>query len=221
MSRARPWTLETGETVWIDQSRQRATVQELEILADYEGVDLDDLLDEGLSSRQALFRIRVASDLGLIPEHVLERRRARREMAHRTPVCRICALNGQKCEGGVTRHHFVPRWLMLMLENYQAYAARSVCTVPICTAQHRDLHYRSDDPSQDGPKSIVPYLREHERDFAQKLLDELKDQIPESRWDLLVGGDEHSYEGQLFRDYLQGKFRHQDDVYSLEEYIAV
>ena len=63
---------------------------------------------------------------------------------------------------------------MLELENYQAYAARSICTIPICIGRHRDLHYRNDGTE----KSIVQYLRDHERKFAQKLLDELREQHP-------------------------------------------
>jgi hypothetical protein len=218
MSRTRPWTDPiTGEEIWFDQKCQVATVRQLELLADYEGVELDDLLDEGLSSKQALFRIRLIADPSLIPEHVLERRRERLALAGKQPACRICALNGWECEGTITRHHFVPRWLMLMLENYQSYAARSVCTIPLCVKTHRDLHYRSPDGT-DGPKSIVPYLRDHERAFAQKLLDELKEQIPTERWELLSGGDEGSYEGQLIKDYRAGLFASVENAYTLNEY---
>lgn len=217
MSRARPWVDPlTGEEIWFDQ-KSPASVRNLELLADYEGVELDDLLDEGLSAKQALFRIRQIADPTLIPQHVLERRRERLAMAGKSPACRICALNGWECEGSITRHHFVPRWLMLMLENYQAYAARSVCTIPICVGRHRDLHYRSPDGG-DGPKSIVPYLRDHEREFAQKLMDELREQIPHERWDLLTGGDGDSYEGQLVHDYLAGAFASAENAYALDEY---
>lgn len=217
MSRARPWTdPSNGEVIWFDQ-KSPATVRQLELLADYEGLELDDLLDEGLSAKQALFRIRQVAHPTLIPEHVLERRRERERQAGKPLACRICALNGWECEGSITRHHFVPRWLMLMLENYQAYAARSICTVPICVGRHRDLHYRSPG-GNDGPKSIVPYLRDHERAFAQKLLDELREQIPAERWDLLAGGDEGSYEGQLIKDYQAGLFASVENAYSLDEY---
>jgi hypothetical protein len=217
MSRARPFTdPSSGETVWFDQ-KGAATVRQLELLADYEGIELDDLLDEALSAKQALFRIRQVADPTLIPEHVLERRRERLATAGKSPACRICALNGWECEGTITRHHFVPRWLMLMLDNYPAYAARSVCTIPICVRQHRDLHYRTPGGG-DGPKSIVPYLRDHERAFAQKLLDELREQIPTERWTLFTGGDGDSYEGQLIRDYLEGNFSSSANSYSLDEY---
>ena len=219
MSRARPfYDPLTREEIWFDQ-KSRATVRQLELLADYEGAELDDILDEGLSAKQTLFRIRQVASPGLIPEHVLERRRERERRSGMSPACRICSLNGWECEGRITRHHFVPRWLMLMLENYPAYAARSICTIPICLGRHRDLHYRDPD-GNNAPKSIVPYLRDHERKFAQKLLDELREQIPTMRFDLLSGGTGESYEGQLIHDYQQGMFSSAENAYSLEEYIA-
>jgi hypothetical protein len=217
MSRARPFIDPSdGSVVWFDL-KAPARVRELELLADYEGIELDDLLDEGLSSKQTLFRIRQVAHPELIPEHVLERRRERLRLSGKQPACRICATHGWECEGRITRHHFVPRWLMLMLENYQAYAARSACTIPICVGRHRDLHFRDDRID----RSIVPYLRDHERQFAQKLITELKEQIPEERWDLLTGGDEHSYEGALIKDYLSGNFSSAENAYSLSEYMGL
>jgi hypothetical protein len=79
------------------------------------------------------------------------------------------------------------------------------------------LHFRSADPSEDGPKTIVPFLRDHERKFAQKLLNELKTERPHV-WELIVSGDEHSYEGQLARDYQQGLFASAENAYKLAEY---
>jgi hypothetical protein len=220
MSRARPWTdPHSGDEVWFDQ-KAPASVRQLELLADYEGIELDDLLDEGLSSKQVLFRIRQVAHPELIPEHVLKRRRERERLAGRQPACRICVIHGWECEGRITRHHFVPRWLMLMLENYSSYAARSTCTIPICIGRHRDLHFRDADGNF-REKSIVPYLRDHERQFAQKLILELKEQIPDERWDLLTGGDEYSYEGQLIRDYLRGEFSSAENSYTLEEYAGL
>jgi hypothetical protein len=218
MSRARPWPHpETGEIIWFDQKASRASVEQLELLADYEQIEIDDLLDEGLSARQTLVRIRTAATPGIIPEFVLEARRERLKHHGMQPACRICALNGWECEGKITRHHFIPRWMMLTLENYNSYAARSICTIPICIARHRDLHFRSADPSEDGLKTIVPYLRDHERKFAQKLLNELKTERPHV-WELIVSGDEHSYEGQLARDYQRGLFASAENAYKLEEY---
>ncbi len=208
MSRARPFL-----GLWFDM-KSRATAEQLELLADYEGCDLDDLLDEGLSQRQTLFRLRQVATPGLIPEHVLERRRERERTHGLSPACRICSMNGWECEGRITRHHFIPRWLMLELENYQAYAARSICTIPICVSRHRDLHYRGEN---DPDKSIVPYLRDHERKFAQKLMDEIKDEHPRL-FDLMASGTQDSYEGTMTRDYLEGRFASAENAYSLNEY---
>lgn len=202
MSRTRPYIDPiTGEEHWFDRKNGVAKVSQLELLSDIEGVPFDDLLDEGLSQAQVLRRLHECD--GLIPEHVLERRRQRLEEQRNAPVCRWCGPLGLECEGPSTKHHYVPRWLMLLLENYQAYAARTLCTIPICLARHRDLHHREEGSP---PKSIVSCLLPHERAFAQKLLDELREQHPVV-FELLAGGDGDSYEGQLIRDYLSGAFR--------------
>lgn len=210
MSRARPITVD-GEAIWFDQRRnnERASIKHLEALAMAEDISLDDLLDEGLSQGQVIFRLRVADNDHAIPAEVLERRRLRKLEASRQPQCRICTLAGNTCEGMITRHHFIPRWLMLTLENYQAYAARPKCTIPICLGRHRDLHFRGED---DPPKSIAQYLTEPERLFAQKMLTELKDEHP-AIWALIEGGDAHTYEYQLVRDFNLGAFRRMQDAY--------
>jgi hypothetical protein len=210
MSRARPYT-HNGETFWFDQ-KSRATAAQLELLSDIEGIDLDDLLDEGLGQRQVLLRLRSQEEHHLIPEYVLERRRERQARQGAQVACRICSLDGRRCEGSITRHHFVPRWLMLELESYQAYASRSVCTIPICVGRHRDLHLRDD-----RPKSIIPYLRPHERRFAHKLLDALKEEH-RAIFDLIMSGDASSYEYQLMRDYTQGLLLKDEQAYELPEY---
>jgi hypothetical protein len=200
MSRTRPYTdPETGEVVWFDNKAPVATVQQLELLADVEGVPVDDLLDAGLGQKQVLTRLHEME--GVIPSHVLERRRQRRLEQLYAPPCRWCGPRGLECEGSSTRHHFVPRWMMLLLENYAAYSARSICTIPICLGRHRDLHQR------DGsPKSIADCLLAREKAFAQKLIDELREQHP-AVFELLAGGDGDSYEGQLIADYFAGRFR--------------
>lgn len=204
MSRTRPYPdPATGDQIWFDVKNNVATVQQLELLSDIEGVSLDDLLDEGLGQKQVLRRLHERD--GLIPEHVLERRRLRLQEQANAPACRWCALTGAQCEGSITRHHYVPRWLMLLLDNYQAYAARVLCTIPVCLGRHRDLHLR-----QGSPKSIAACLNDRERAFAQKLLDELREQHP-AVFDLIAGGDGMSYEGQLIRDYLGGEFRRTSD----------
>ncbi len=115
-------------------------------------------------------------------------------------VCAICPPGA--CEGMITRHHVTPRWMMLLLENYQSYATRSRCCIPVCLSRHRDLHIRGDE----APKSIVPYLSDWQRAFAQRMLDEFRQERP-AVWDLICQGDDATYEGQLVQDYLAGKFR--------------
>ncbi len=92
---------------------------------------------------------------------------------------------------------------MLQLENYQAYAARVRCTIPICLGRHRDLHIPGD---TDTPKSIAPFLNDCERAFAQKMLDELREQHP-AIFNLMLAGDQTRYEATLVLDYVQGRFR--------------
>jgi hypothetical protein len=197
MSRARPLVI-NGETTWFDtkQNHRKATVEQLELLAAVEDKSIDDILDEGLSQGQVIVRLRETLHADFIPAEVLERRRQRKLDAARQPECRICGVTGNS-----TRHHFVPRWLMLELENYQSYAARSKCCIPLCVGCHRDLHFRDGT----GEKSIIPFLNDAERAFAAKILDELREQHPKI-FDLLSAGDETTYEGQLMRDYYSGAF---------------
>lgn len=200
MSRAR----EIGG-LWFDvqKNHEKATSEQLELLAAAENIPLDDLLDEGARQGEIIVRLRQALGEGVIPQEVLERRRAAKEAAKHQPQCRICSEFGWDCDGSITRHHFVPRWMMLQLENYVAYAARSKCTIPVCVGRHRDLHLRGD---TDTPKSIAQFMTNDERKFAQKMLDELREQHPHV-FDLILGGDESTYEYVLLRDYMHGRFR--------------
>lgn len=187
------------------QNARKATADQLQLLAAVENLPIDDILDEGLSQGQVMRRLAESLHGDIIPQEVLERRRAAKENAGRQPVCRICSVLGSKCEGEITRHHFVPRWLMLKLENYAAYAARSKCTIPICIGRHRDLHLSGD---LDTPKSIGQFMTDDERAFAQKMLDELKEQVGTSTRDWLEAGDpKWAYEVQLFEDHRNGLFR--------------
>lgn len=197
MSRAKSYTEPNGTEHWFDY-KGVATVAQLELLADFSGESIDDLLDAGLSQKEVARRL-FAMD-GLIPEHVLEARR-RAQAESQGVACRWCSHHGLECEGRITRHHFIPRWLMQQLENYEAYAPRRRCTIPICVGRHRDLHVRGG-----NPKSIVPYLTDQERQFAQKMLEELREQHP-GTWELLEGGTDWAYEGQLIKDFHAGNFR--------------
>lgn len=199
MSRAKKF-IHNGEEIWFDYKNPAPTVPQLEALSDWSGISLDDLLDEGLTQKKAAQWLFDLQDPDCVPPEVRERRRLREEEQANAPACRWCGHEHLECEGGITRHHFIPRWLMLMLDNYEAYAARSMCTIPICLGRHRDLHSRTG-----NPKSIAHLLSEREKMFAQKLLDELQEQHP-ATFDLISYGDEHSYEAQLVQDYLLGRF---------------
>ena len=200
MSRARQIG---GEWFDVRKNGEKATPEQLELLAAAENIPIDDLLDEGLRQADIIIRLRSALGEGVIPAEVLERRRAAKANARRQPVCRICSVLECDCDGSITRHHFMPRWMMLMLENYVSYASRSKCTIPVCVGRHRDLHLRGDDET---PKSIAQFLTDDERKFAHKMLTEFKTQHP-MVFDLILGGDNSTYEYTLARDYTLGNFR--------------
>jgi hypothetical protein len=208
LSRARPFNLPGHEPLWFDRakSNRKATAEQLQTLAAAENVPIDDLLDEGLTQGQVLQRLREAINGNLIPQEVIDRRRAAKELASRHKDCRICTAAGEVCEGDITAHHFVPRWLMLQLENYTAYAARSKCTIPVCVGRHRDLHLRGDEAA----KSIARFMTDDERAFAQKMLEELEEQRP-AIMKLIRGGDANAYEAQLVSDFDHGEFRRTND----------
>lgn len=201
MSRARSINHD-GETIWFDTSVNGAPAKpmQLELLAAVENIEIDDLLDEGLNQGAVIERLRIGLDQGVIPVEVVERQRARREAAQSQRVCRAHPGN-EGCEGRITRHHFVTKWLMKELENYQSYARRDRCTIPLCVGFHRDLHMRNT-----SNKSIVEYMTDEERHFAHKMLSELEEQHPKIM-NLLRGGDFMiSYEAQLVWDYDHGLF---------------
>lgn len=204
MSRARPIRLPDGTEIWFDQNLngQKAKSSQLAWLAAAEDVPIDSLLDEGLSQGHVLFRLREVMEPGTIPFDIIERRRAAREEARKQPACRICPELGLECDGDITRHHFVPRWMMLELENYTAYAARSKCTIPICIGRHRDLHLDND---QETPKSIAQFMTDDERQFAQRMLEELEWQHP-AMFKFIRQGGKGTYEQQLLTDYDEDLF---------------
>lgn len=185
-------------------SHRKATASQLAALAAAEGISLDDLLEEGLTQGQVRARMTMIFHGDVIPPEVLERKRALKAAARQQPQCRICTALGTDCEGFITRHHFVPRWMMLKLENYQAYAARSKCTIPICIGRHRDLHL---DDDIDTPKSIAQYMTDDERAFAQKMLSELFEQVGTSTREWLDTSLVREYDRILIEDYHLGAFR--------------
>ena len=202
LSRARDWVHPiTNVTYWFDAYDSEATVEQLEALAEMEDADIDDLLDERLSTKAVLYRINDAVDL--IPHEVIEEKRARAQSAPRILVCRFHGEDGE-CEGAITRHHFVPRWLMLELpeEMYGEYAPRTYCTIPACVGWHRFLHLRN---NGNGSKSIAPYLTDAEKEIANHLIAALRQERPKV-YSLIAAGDRTSYEWQLVQDWRRGLF---------------
>lgn len=201
MSRAR--SIEhNGNTHWFDVHKNSgpARTKDLELLAAVENIDPDDLLDEGLNQGEVITRLRIGLDQGVIPEGVLERQRERREHEQSSRVCRVHPGN-ENCDGRITRHHFISKWVMKELENYEAYARRDRCTIPICMGYHRDLHLR-----QANDKSVVDYMTTEECAFAEKMLSELEEQHPKIIKLFRKGDPSVSYEARLIRDYDEGKF---------------
>jgi len=200
MSRARHWTHpETGETHWFNVYEQQATTEQVELLAEVEEISVDDLLDANLSSREVIFRLNKFSDL--IPEAGL-RQKARREHPQEPPTCVICSVEGWECQGRMTRHHFVPKWMMLELKDYEEYAPRTQCTVWVCASAHRYLHLRY---ANGASKSIAKYLQDHEKQLAHHLIAAFRDERPRI-YALIAGGDRTSYEWQLVQDWRRGLF---------------
>ncbi len=200
MSRARDWTHPiTGKLYWFDAYDSEATVEQLEALAEMEDADIDDLLDERLSTRAVLYRLNDSS--GLIPYEIIAEKRARAQSAPRVLVCRLHGEEGE-CEGSITRHHFVPRWLMLELPNYAEYAPRTYCTIPACVGWHRFLHLRNNGR---GSKSIASYLTDAEKEIANHLVASLRQERPHI-YALIAEGDRTSYEWQLIHDWRRGLF---------------
>lgn len=200
MSKAKSYIKKNGDVLWFNKDGiTSATLEHLEALAEIEEEgDLDEVLEEELSQKEVLRRIHIAEEM--IPFDVLQKRKEK-WLAKREPVvCRICSGKGDECEGVMTRHHFVPRWLMRELSHYSMYAARSKCTIPICLGTHRRLHLR------DGtPKSIYNYLNLEEKNLVNKMISSLIRERP-AIFELLLGGDSTSYESQLVYDYLANRF---------------
>lgn len=196
MSRARPIQIH-DQKIWFDRKRNhvKATADQLEYLAAAEDIDIDDLLDESLIQAEVMDRLRAALGVNKVPKEVEERRELKRKERQELPECRICAGIGNS-----TRHHFVNRWMMKELSNYDIYSHRSKCTIPVCVECHRDLHSRDY-----SDKSIIPYLNDHEKMVASSILEDLSRERPRI-FLLLVKGNYNVYETRLIYDYLNEEF---------------
>jgi hypothetical protein len=192
VSRARPI-----QGHWFDMNRnsQKATAEQLELLATVEDAELDDLLEEVLSQGDVVDRLR--AHLGqTIPPEVLVRRQKWREERQRDKDCRICGKKGDS-----TQHHFVNRWILKSLDGYERHwASRQRNCIPVCIDCHRDLHSRSN-----GPHSIASYLTDEEKGYAESAIMALFDQHPRL-FLMMARGDDSVYETRLIRDFIEGKF---------------
>lgn len=210
MSRARPIRLPNGEEHWFDTSRngERATAEQVELLVSviaehsvvYED-DLDDLLDEVLTQGEVIKKLRAALGEDPIPADVLERRRKWREQRSVQPCCRVCGK-----EGDSTKHHFVNKWILRELRSYQQkWAERSKNCLPVCIDCHRKLHSR-----ENGSHSIAECLTDEEKSFAEAALSALAEERPKLLI-LIARGDDSVYEARLVKDWIEGRFRIEDE----------
>lgn len=182
---------------WWDVSRngQKASGDQLELLASVEDVEIDDILDSSLTQGDVVTRLRSALGLGAIPAAIVARREERRKERQTKPKCRIC-----DAVGNSTAHHFVNKWIMKELSNYVEVAPRRLCTIPVCIECHRDLHFRGG-----LARSIVPHLTDDEKAFANALIERLRKEKPKL-FDLLSDGEDSVYEARLIKDWIAGKF---------------
>lgn len=199
MSRVRPIDMPNGERIWFDTKKngERATAEQLELLATAEELDLDDLLDEDLSQGDILLRLRKALGQGSVPPEVIARRKVWREQRSHQPACRVCGKKGDS-----TRHHFINKWILRELEYYeQKWADRSKNTIPLCIDCHRQLHSRYEEAT-----SIASFLTDDERAFAEAALSALADERPKLL--ILIGrGSDTVYESRLIKDWMEGRFK--------------
>lgn len=217
MSRSRPirtkdgviLRFRDGREAWIDRHKdgQKATAEQLELLATVDDVDLDDLLDEVLTQGNVVDRVNQALGLvPVIPDEVLVKRQRWRAQRQTQPMCRKCEKVGDS-----TKHHFVNKWILRELRHYQEkWANRSRNCIPLCIRCHRDLHQRDD-----ADKSIVRLLTDAEKAFAQEAVSALLHERP-AIFELQLFGDPGVYEARLIQDWSRGEFRVAEPVEALE-----
>lgn len=201
MSRSRPIRLPNDEEHWFDTNRngEPASALQVELLATYAEVDVDDLLDEVLTQGEVIKRLRDALGQNGIPEEVLSRRDRWRSARQRSPRCRCCGKIGDS-----TKHHFINKWILRELQYYQQrWADRSKNCIPLCIECHRKFHARE----ANGYKSITSYLNDTERQFAHDAISTLLHEKPRL-FELLLDGDPAlSYETKLVQDWCLRRFR--------------
>lgn len=181
----------------ISDSHLKATDEQLELLASFEDVDIEELFEAGITQGECLRRLREAlGQIPEIPEAVRKRRDKFREQRRSAPPCRICGK-----EGDSTKHHFVNRWILRELESYERlWANRRENCIPVCIDCHRDLHDRNG-----TPKSIAHLLTADEKAFANRAITALSEERPKLL--ILIGrGSSQVYEARLIKDWMEGKF---------------
>jgi hypothetical protein len=199
MSRARPIA---GQWFDVQKNNQKATAEQLELLATVGNVDLEDLLDGASFGKDYLTQGDVVAELReamgqTIPPEVLAKRQKWRDERSQAKECRICGRTGDS-----TQHHFVNRWILKQLEHYQSqWADRRKNCIPACIECHRDLHSRAN-----GPHSIAHLLNDREKDFAERSIQALYDEKPKL-FLMIARGDDSVYETRLIRDWIEGKFQ--------------
>lgn len=189
----------TIRTHWfnVSESNAKATDEQLELLASFDNVDIEDLFEAGITQGECLRRLREAlGQIPEIPEVVRKRRDKFRAQRRSAPPCRICGKVGDS-----TRHHFVNRWILKELDSYErVWANRKENCIPVCIDCHRDLHDRNG-----TPKSIAHLLTASEKAFANRALTALSEERP--RLLILIGrGSSFVYEARLVKDWMEGKF---------------
>jgi len=202
MSRARPIKLPDGETVWFDTNRNGEPIaaalaeDQLELLATIENVEIESLLESGMSQGEVVTRLRQALGQYQLPDAVLKRRDRLRDERRAQPACRSCDKIGDS-----TKHHFVNRWILKNLDSYaRLWADRNQNCIPLCLSCHRQIHLRDD-----SAKSIVDLLDRSEREFAWRALDAFCEQHPHMAM-TMARGDISVYEAQLMKDFVNGRF---------------
>jgi hypothetical protein len=201
-----------GEPIWFNtaNSHKQATDKQLELLAIVENVDLEDLLESAITQAEVLKRLQEAFGTNVIPHEVLLKRQKWRNQRSTAPNCRICDKIGDS-----TRHHFVNKWILKELDQYETkWANRSQNCIPICIDCHRDLHTRN------GPAhSIAKVLTPAEKDFANRALTALSEERP--RLIILLGkGDSEVYESRLIKDWFEGLFEVEEIAAEVETPLA-
>lgn len=202
MSRSRKINL-NGTLHWFDikQNNQKATDKQLELLTMVEDIEMEDLLESNLTQGDIIERLKEKLGQG-VPYEVYQRRDKFRAERQVQPECRICGKVGDS-----TRHHFINKWILKELAFYaDRWSNRKENTIPVCIDCHRDLHMRNN-----GPFSIVEYLTDEEKDFAERALAQLAEERPKLLI-LIAKGSPEVYEARLIQDWVLGKFQNSAEV---------